>query len=58
VRTLFLQLTGLLPILGVVVALRTVLAVTVVMIAVAVWPFVPRFRRPGRRGPRRAGGSS
>lgn len=39
------SIIAILPILGVDIALRTVLAVTITMVAVAVWPFVPRFRR-------------
>ena len=50
-KNLIVSIIGLLPVLGVAIALRTILMVTIVMIVVAVWPFVPRFRRI--RKPRR-----
>ena len=44
-KNIIVSIIAILPILGVDIALRTVLAVTITMVAVAVWPFVPRFRR-------------
>jgi hypothetical protein len=51
VRNLIVSVAGLLPVLGVAIALRMILAVTITMVAVAVWPFIPRLRRV--RKPRR-----
>jgi hypothetical protein len=45
-----MNLIVLLPTLGVLIAVKSLQIITIVMIAVAVWPFVPRriWRRSGR----------
>jgi hypothetical protein len=54
-RSLLMNLIAILPALGVLIAVRSLLVVTIVMIAVAVWPFVPRprFRTAAQRRRRR-----
>lgn len=50
-RSLLMNLIAILPTLGVLIAVRSLLVITIVMIAVTVWPFVPRprFRTAARR---------
>jgi hypothetical protein len=36
---------GVLPALGVLFAVKTMLCITIIMVGVAIWPFIPRITR-------------